>query len=95
MKPAVKNSENRGERGIALLIAIFALLLISGIAVALIMMAGTESAIEGNYRGSTQAFYDSYAGLEEGRGRSLRAEPLGGRGGEPHQPHGCQPLSGH
>jgi len=75
MKPAIKNSENRGERGIALLIAIFALLLISGIAVALIMMAGTESAIEGNYRGSTQAFYDSYAGLEEGRGRLWDKNP--------------------
>jgi Tfp pilus assembly protein PilX len=59
----------RNERGAALLIAIFSLLLISAVAIALIMMAGTESAISGNYRNALQAFYSAKAGLEEGRGR--------------------------
>ena len=59
----------RKQRGAALLIAIFSLLLISAVAIALIMMAGTESAISGNYRNSLKAFYNAKAGLEEGRGR--------------------------
>jgi hypothetical protein len=60
---------SRKQRGAALLIAIFSLLLISAVAIALIMMAGTESAISANYKSSLQAFYDAKAGVEEGRGR--------------------------
>lgn len=63
------------ERGVALLIAVFALLLISGVAISLIVMAGTESAINANYRGSTQAFYAAYAGVEEVRGRLSPGHP--------------------
>ena len=48
---------DRKERGAALLIAIFALLLISAVAIAMIMMAGTESAISGNYKSALKAFY--------------------------------------
>lgn len=57
------------QRGAALLIAIFVLMLISVIATALILMAGTESALKGNYKSAMQAFYYAKAGLEEGRGR--------------------------
>jgi hypothetical protein len=67
-QPTARNSR-RAERGAALLIAIFSLLLISAVAIALIMMAGTESAISSNYKNSLQAFYNAKAGLEEGRGR--------------------------
>ncbi len=63
------------EAGVALLIAIFALLLISGVAVSLIVMSGTESAIAGNSKANTQAFYAAYAGLEEGRGRLWPGHP--------------------
>jgi hypothetical protein len=59
----------RKQRGAALLIAIFSLLLISAVAIALIMMAGTESSISANYKSSLQAFYYAKAGIEEGRGR--------------------------
>jgi hypothetical protein len=65
----MKKESRKAQRGVALLIAIFAMLLISGVAVSLIVMSGTESAVTGNYRSSTQAFYAAYAGLEEGRGR--------------------------
>jgi hypothetical protein len=54
-----------------MLIAIFALLLISVIAIALIVSSGTESALAKNYRTSTSAYYAGLAGLEEGRGRLL------------------------
>jgi hypothetical protein len=63
------------ERGVILLIALFALLLISAVGVALILMAGTETAVDANYRTSTQAFYAAYAGLEEGRGRLSSDNP--------------------
>jgi len=66
---------HRLDRGVALLIAIFALLLISGVAVSLIVMAGTESAISSNYNNSTQAFYAAYSGLEEARGRMWPSHP--------------------
>lgn len=63
------------ERGVALLIAIFALILISGVAVSLIMMSGTESAINANYRRTTTAFYAAHAGIEEARERLVPCSP--------------------
>jgi hypothetical protein len=57
------------ERGVALVIAIFTLMLISVVATALILMAGTQTAVKTNYKSAMQAFYDAKAGLEEGRGR--------------------------
>jgi len=57
------------ERGAALVIAIMTLMLISVIATALILMAGTQAAVKSNYKSAMQAFYDAKAGLEEGRGR--------------------------
>ncbi len=59
----------RSERGVALLIAIFALLLISGIAMSMLLMSSTETSIAANYKSTSQAFYAAYAGLEEGRTR--------------------------
>jgi hypothetical protein len=57
------------ERGIALLIAMFAMLIISALALGLLISTSTESVVAGNYRGSTQSYYAAYAGLEEARGR--------------------------
>jgi hypothetical protein len=65
----------RPEAGAAMLIAIFALLLISVIAIALIVSSGTESALASNYRTSTSAYYAALAGLEEARGRLLWRNP--------------------
>jgi len=65
----------RSQRGAALLIAIFALLLISVVAIALIVSTGTDSALTGNYRTSTSAYYAALAGLEEARGRLLWKDP--------------------
>lgn len=65
----------REEAGIALLIAIFILLLISVVAIALIVSSGTESALAGNYRSSTGVYYAALAGLEEARGRLSTKDP--------------------
>src|SRR5260370_12222759 len=59
------------ETGIALLISIFVLLLISVVAIALIVSSGTETALAGNYRTATGVYYAALAGLEEARGRLL------------------------
>src|SRR5216684_3288149 len=61
--------QSGSEQGVALVIALFTLMLISVVATALILMAGTESALKGNYKSAMQAFYYAKAGLEEGRGR--------------------------
>src|SRR5271154_2079394 len=73
------------ESGVALLIALFALLLICVIGVALIMASGTHSALTGNYRSATSVYYAALAGLEEGRGRLLPKSPnyLGAFGAPP------------
>jgi hypothetical protein len=53
----------------------FAVLLISLAAISLILSAGTESALAGNYRSSASAYYAASAGLEEARGRLLSKNP--------------------
>jgi Tfp pilus assembly protein PilX len=68
-------SSRSPEQGAALLIAIFALMLISAVAISLMLMSGTGSAIDANYRNSTKAFYSALAGLEEGRGRLAPGNP--------------------
>jgi hypothetical protein len=70
--------KNSQERGVAMLIAIFALLLISVVAIALIVSSGTDSALASNYRTSASAYYASLAGIEEARGRLLgtNANPI-------------------
>jgi hypothetical protein len=69
MKAVRKTRRRRNEAGIALLIAIFVLLLIGVVAIALIVSSGTESALAGNYRSSTSVYYAALAGLEEVRAR--------------------------
>ena len=63
------------ERGAALVIAIFSLMLISVVATSLILSAGTQTAIKSNYKSATRAFYDAKAGLEEARGRLWANNP--------------------
>jgi len=65
----------RTEEGIALLISIFILLLISIVAIALIVASGTETSLAGNYRSATAVYYAALSGLEEARGRLLSKNP--------------------
>jgi hypothetical protein len=59
----------RPEAGIALLISIFVLLLISVVAIALVVSSSTETSLAGNYRSSTGVYYAALSGIEEARGR--------------------------
>jgi hypothetical protein len=66
-----RKTGRRSEEGIALLISIFVLLLISVVAIALLVSSGTETALGANYRSSSTVYYAAMAGLEEARGRLL------------------------
>jgi hypothetical protein len=70
-----RKTGRRTEDGIALLIAIFVLLLISVVAIALLVSSGTETALGANYRTSSTVYYAAIAGLEEARGRLLPKNP--------------------
>jgi len=78
MKGHHQFADSRRERGVALLIAIFALMLVSVVAIALIVSSGTDSALASNYRTSASAYYAALAGIEEARGRLLgtNANPI-------------------
>lgn len=75
MKVNRPSQRRKRETGIALLIAIFILLLIGVVAIALIVSSGTESALAGNYRSSTGVYYAAAAGLEEARARLRTNNP--------------------
>ena len=76
-----RNSRN-SERGIALISVMFALLLLTGLAMGLMYMAETETSINYNYRSSQQAYFGAKAGLEEVRVRLLPPHPINGGGGD-------------
>ena len=67
----MRNCKRRvsSERGAALVIAIFSLMLISVVATSLILTSDTQTAVKSNYKSAMRAFYDAKAGLEEARGR--------------------------
>src|SRR5271167_2097224 len=70
-----RKTNRSSEDGIALLIAIFVLLLISVVAIALLVSSSTETALGANYRTSSTVYYAALAGLEEARGRLLPKNP--------------------
>ncbi len=74
-KQPARRAKRPEQSGAAMLIAIFALLLISVVAIALVVSSGTDSSLAGNYRTSTSAYYAGIAGLEEARGRLLWKNP--------------------
>jgi hypothetical protein len=61
--------QRRSERGVALLVAIFALLLLSAIGAGLCYMADTETSMNANFRSYQRAYFAALAGIEEARAR--------------------------
>jgi hypothetical protein len=74
--------EINGQRGIVLLLAIIALLLISAVGAAILYMAASESGFVGSQRAGARSFYAGMGGLEEARYRLLPG----------FQPAGTPPL---
>jgi hypothetical protein len=67
-----QNNSRKNERGIALILSLLALLLITAVGLGLMYMSSTEGSINSNYKDTQTAFFAMRAGLEEGRDR-LRA----------------------
>lgn len=65
----------------ALMMALFALLLLSGIGLCMVLASTTETRIDANYGGSLRSYYSAHSGLEEMRDRisypSSAAAPTG------------------
>src|SRR5437667_1071419 len=59
----------RQERGIALLLVLFTMLLLSVIGLAMMYSTNMETAINSNYRDKQASLYASLAGLQEARDR--------------------------
>src|SRR5437588_12202992 len=57
------------ERGIAMLIVLFSLLLLSVVGLGMMYSTNMETSINGNYRDKQTAFYAAMAGLQEARDR--------------------------
>jgi hypothetical protein len=70
-----KSNRRKNERGVALIVALLALLLISAVGVGMIYMSSTETSINMNYKDTQVAFFAMRAGLEEMRDR-MRANSV-------------------
>ncbi len=79
---------NRKERGVAMLVALLAVLLLAAIGIGFMFMAETEDSVNNNYRDSQKAYFASRAGLENvrlllGPGGTLYAKAQGLDGNMP------------
>src|SRR3954471_24934701 len=63
------NTVRNPESGIAMIAALFALLLLTAIAVGMMYMSTSESQVNANFKSSQRAFWGARAGLEEVRAR--------------------------
>jgi hypothetical protein len=69
MAKLMARTKQRNEQGMALLLALFALLLLSGIGLCMIVASTTETRIDANYGGGLNSYYAARSGLEEVRDR--------------------------
>jgi hypothetical protein len=69
MAKIISRTMKRNEQGMALLLALFALLLLSGIGLCMVLASTTETRIDANYGGSLRSYYAARSGLEEVRDR--------------------------
>ncbi len=69
MKQMNISTRRKTERGAALLLVMFAIILVSGFGILMYFSSGTESRIDANYGSSLNAYYAARFGLEEVRAR--------------------------
>lgn len=73
--PALPASARQNERGIALLLTIFGLLLLTALATAMLFSSNSETTIAANYRDKNSSSYGAFSGLQEAR---ERLQPVSG-----------------
>jgi hypothetical protein len=64
------------QRGIAMILAIFSMMLLSAIAIGMLLMTDSESTVNANYRDAQRAYFEARAGIEEARARLEANDPL-------------------
>ena len=69
MKQMNISTRRKTERGAALLLVMFAIILVSGFGILMYFSSGTESRIDANYGSSLNAYYAARFGIEEVRAR--------------------------
>jgi hypothetical protein len=69
MTKMMAKAKRGNERGMALLLALFALLLLSAIGLFMVLASTTETRIDANYSSSLRRYYAARSGLEEIRDR--------------------------
>lgn len=69
----MRNKNHRKDRGIALLLSVLALLLLSAVAAGMIYMASTENSIAANFKSEETEYFAARAGIEEIRDRMIPA----------------------
>jgi hypothetical protein len=67
--------KNKRERGVALVFAIFTLLLVSALAASLVFMSNTETSVNSNYRSERVSAFSAKSGMEEIRDRMQGVSP--------------------
>ena len=82
MSKNMAKTGKRNERGMALLLTLFALLLLSGVGLFLIVSSTTETRIDANYGSGLRAYYSARSGLEEVRDRMKYTSTATGPHGE-------------
>ena len=67
----MKGRKSKKERGVALLIALFALMLLAAVAFQMMFVADTETLVNRNFRDSQRAYDAAWSGLQEVRERLM------------------------
>jgi hypothetical protein len=65
------NKRRNSENGVAILMVLLALVVLSAIAVGLVYMTNTETTVNSNYRSEQVAYFAAKAGIEEARDRMM------------------------
>lgn len=72
----MKGRKSKKERGVALLIALFALMLLAAVAFEMMYVADVETAVNDNFRASQRAYDAAWSGAQEARERLMPENTL-------------------
>lgn len=65
----MRKTDRKAERGFSLIVALLALMMLSAVAIGMMFMASTETAISSNFKAEETAYFAARAGVEEARDR--------------------------
>ena len=71
----MKSQSNTRERGVALLFCLFALMILTAVTASMIMLTGTETSVNYNYRTEEIAFFAAKSGIYEALDRMQQSAP--------------------